>query len=120
MDIFDRLHRFGFDRLFPHTEDGRQAKARMLREAGFPANIITDLCRPGVQAGMTFGPARPVDVMTVVEQVLLQQNAGSVLLRVSRPPHDKEGHVEIAVLEVSPPAEQVEGEQASREFGPTP
>jgi hypothetical protein len=60
-----------------------------------------------------------VDVMTLVERVLFRQNAGSVLLRVSRPPFDEAGHVEIAVLEVGPPSEQVEGETTQPE-GPTP
>ena len=48
--------------------------------------------------------------MSLVERVLFRQNAGSILLRVSRPPYDEAGHIEIAVLEVGPSAEQaVEG-----------
>jgi hypothetical protein len=54
---------------------------------------------------MTFGGAKAADVAAVVERVLFRQRAGSVLLRVSRPPHDEAGHVEVAVLEVGPPAE---------------
>jgi hypothetical protein len=65
-----------------------------------------DLCSPGIKPGMTLGGAKPIDVTTLVERVLFRQNAGSILLRVSRPPYDEAGHVEIAVLEVGPPAEQ--------------
>ncbi len=68
---------------------------------------------------MSFGGAKPVDVMNVVERVLFGQHAGSVLLRVSRPPYDEAGHVEITVLEVGPPAEQVVRGPANQE-GPTP
>jgi hypothetical protein len=38
--------------------------------------------------------------------VLFGQNAGSVLLRVKRPPFDEAGHIEIEVLEVGPPSEE--------------
>ncbi len=55
---------------------------------------------------MSFGGAKPVDVLNVVERVLFGQNAGSVLLRVRRPPFDEAGHVEIEVLEVVPPSEE--------------
>ena len=68
---------------------------------------------------MTLGGAKSIDVMNVVERILFRQNAGSVLLRVSRPPYDEAGHVEIAVLEVGPPSEQVGGETGQQE-GPKP
>jgi hypothetical protein len=55
---------------------------------------------------MRFGGAKTVDVMKVVERILFSQHAGSVLLRVTRPPFDEAGHVEIAVLEVGPPSEE--------------
>jgi hypothetical protein len=55
---------------------------------------------------MSFGGAKTVDVVKVVERVLFGQNAGSVLLRVTRPPYDEAGYVEIAVLEVGPPSEE--------------
>src|SRR5919199_2163650 len=97
MDIFDALHRAHFDRLFSLDEEGREAKAKLLREAGVPEELIAELCRPGIQAGMSFGGAKPVDVMNVVERVLFGQHAGSVLLRVKRPPFDEVGHIEIAV-----------------------
>jgi hypothetical protein len=44
--------------------------------------------------------------MTVVEKVLFRQNAGSVLLRITRPSFDEAGHVEITVLEIGPPSEE--------------
>ena len=105
-DIFDSMHRRFFDQLFSLDEEGRKAKARFLREAGVPEEMIAELTKPDIQAGMSFGGARPVDVMNVVERVLFGQNAGSVLLRVKRPPFDEAGHVEIAVLEVGPPSEE--------------
>ena len=105
-DIFDAMHRDFFDRLFSLDEAGRQAKAKLLREAGLPEELIAELTRPGIQPGMTFGGAKPVDVLTLVERVLFGQNAGHVLLRVSRPPFDEAGHVEVEVLEVGPPSEE--------------
>jgi hypothetical protein len=105
-DIFDAMHRDFFDQLFSLDEAGRQAKAKLLREAGVPEEMIAELTRPGIQPGMTFGGAKPVDVMALVERVLFGQNAGHVLLRVRRPPFDEAGHVEIEVLEVGPPSEE--------------
>jgi hypothetical protein len=105
-DIFDAMHRAMFDQLFGLDEEGRKAKEKLLRQAGVPEELIAEFTRPGIQAGMTFGGAKPVDVMNVVEWVLFGQNAGSVLLRVKRPPFDEAGHVEIEVLEVGPPSEE--------------
>jgi hypothetical protein len=118
MDVFDHLHRTWFDKLFSLDEEGPREKARLLRQAGVPEEMIEQFCSPGIKVGMTLGGDKPVDVMSVVERVLYRQHAGHVLLRVSRPPHDEAGHVEIAVLEVGPPAEQVEGEQANRQGSP--
>ena len=105
-DIFDAMHRAFFDQLFSLDEEGRKAKAQLLREAGVPEEMIADLTRPGILPGMSFGGAKAVDVATVVERALFGQNAGSVLLRVRRPPFDEAGHVEIDVLEVGPPSEE--------------
>lgn len=104
-DLFDNLHRAFFDQLFSLDEEGRKAKAELLRRAGVPEDDITELTKPGVQPGMTLGGAKPVDVMTLVERVLFRQNAGSVLLRIRRPSFDEAGHIEIEVLEVGPPSE---------------
>src|SRR4051812_46379589 len=108
MDIFDALHPGNFDRVFSLDEEGPQAKAKLLREAGVPEEMIAELCSPGIKAGMTLGGAKTIDVMTLVERVLFRDNAGSVLLRVSRPPYDEAGHIEIAVLKVGKPSEQNE------------
>lgn len=105
MDIFDAMHRQFFDQLFSLDEEGREAKAKLLREAGVPEEMIAELTRPGIQPGMSFGGAKLVDVMNVVERVLFRQHAGSVLLRVKRPPFDEAGHIEIEVLEIGPVAE---------------
>jgi hypothetical protein len=105
-DLFDALHRAFFDKLFSLDEEGRKAKEKYLREAGLPEELIAELTRPGIQAGMSFGGAKTVDVMSVVERVLFGQNAGNVLLRVKRPPFDEAGHVEIDVLEIGPPSEE--------------
>jgi hypothetical protein len=105
-DIFDAMHRRFFDQLFSLDEAGREAKARLLREAGVPEEQIAELTRPGIRPGMSFGGAKPVDVLNVVERVLFDQNAGSLLLRVKRPPSDEAGHVEIEILEVGPPSEE--------------
>ena len=105
-DIFDAMHRGMFEQLFSLDDEGRKAKAQLLREAGVPEEMIAELTRPGIQPGMSFGGAKPVDVMNVVERVLFRQHAGSVLLRVKRPPFDEAGHVEIEVLEVGPPSEE--------------
>jgi hypothetical protein len=116
MNIFDHLHRDNFDKLFSLDEEGRQAKAKLLREAGFPDEAIAQLCSPGIQPGMTLGGAKTIDVQSVLERVLFQQHAGSVLLRVSRPPYDEAGHVEIAVLEIGPaPEEGGRAEQSEQE-----
>jgi hypothetical protein len=104
--IFDAMHRRFFEQLFSLDEVGREAKAKLLREAGVPEEMITELTRPGIQPGMSLGGAKPVDVMSVVERVLFVQNAGHVLLRVKRPPFDEAGHIEIEVLEVGPPSEE--------------
>ena len=117
MDIFDALHRANFDKLFSLDDEGRKEKAKLLREAGVPEELIADFCSPGIKPGMTLGGAKAVDVMNVVERVLFRQNAGHVLLRVSRPPYDEAGHLDIAVLDVGPPAEQVEADQSEE---PTP
>lgn len=105
-DIFSAMHRAVFEQLFSLDEEGRRAKERLLREAGVPEEMIAELTKPGVQAGMSFGGAKTVDVMNVVERVLFRQNAGSVLLRVKRPPFDEAGHLEIEVLEIGPPSEK--------------
>ena len=121
MDIFAAIHRAMFDQMFSLDEEGRQAKAKLLREAGVPEGMIAELCAPGIQPGMTLGGAKAVDVMALVERVLFRQNAGSALLRVSRPPFDEAGYVEIAILEIGPPAEQgEEGEPAGQEVPTTP
>lgn len=117
MNFFDRLHRELFDKLFSLDDEGREDKARLLREAGLPEEVIADLCSPGIKVGMTFGGAKPIDVANVVERVLFDQRAGSVLLRVNRPPYDEAGHVEIAVLEVGPPSEQTLGRPAADDAG---
>jgi hypothetical protein len=101
-DIFDAMHRAMFDQLFSLDEEGRKAKAQLLREAGLPEEMIAELTQPG----MSFGGAKTVDVMNVVERVLFRQNAGSMLLRVKRPPFDEAGHIEIEVLEIGPPSEE--------------
>ncbi len=119
MDIFEALHRANFDQLFSLDEEGRQAKAKLLREAGVPEELITDICSPGIKAGMTLGGAKAIDVLTLVERVLFRQHAGSVLLRISRPPYDEAGHVEIAVLEVGPPSEQGRVEEGLPAVGET-
>ncbi len=119
MDIFDNLHRAMFDRLFSLDDKSREEKAKLLRDAGFPEEVVADLCTPGIKPGMTLGGAKAIDVMTLVERVLFRQNAGHVLLRVSRPPFDEAGHVEISVIEIGRPSEEVAGEQASPEE-PTP
>jgi hypothetical protein len=118
MSIFDNLHRAMFDKLFSLDEEGREEKARLLRQAGIPEEMIEQFCSPGIKAGMTLGGAKPVDVMSVVERVLFQQHAGHVLLRVSRPPFDEAGHIEIAVLEVGPPAERAEDAGRPEQDGP--
>jgi len=105
-DIFDAMHRAMFEQLFSLDEEGRKAKEKVLREAGVPEELIAELTGPGIQPGMTFGGAKPVDAMIVVERVLFRQNAGSVLLRVKRPPFDEAGHIEIEVVEVGPPSEE--------------
>jgi hypothetical protein len=105
-DIFDAMHRAMFDRLFSLDEEGRKDKERLLRRAGVPEELIAEFTRPGIRPGMTFGGAKPVDVMNVVERVLFGQKAGHVLLRVKRPPFDEAGHIEIEVLEVVPPPEE--------------
>jgi hypothetical protein len=120
MGIFDNMHRAMFDKLFSLDEGSRQEKARLLRQAGIPEEMIEQFCSPGIKAGMTLGGAKPVDVMSVVERVLFQQHAGHVLLRVSRPPYDEAGHIEIAVLEVGPPAEQAEESEQAKQENPSP
>jgi hypothetical protein len=105
-DIFDAMHRRFFDQMFSLDEAGRECKAKLLREAGVPEEQIAELTRPGIRPGMSFGGAKPVDVMNVVERVLFGQNAGSLLLRVNRPPFDEAGHIEIEILEVGPPSEE--------------
>lgn len=105
-NIFDAMHRAMFEQLFSLDEEGRKAKAKMLREADVPEEMIADLTKPGILPGMSFGGAKPVDVMNIVERVLFRQQAGSVLLRIIRPPFDEAGHIEISVLEVGPPSEE--------------
>ena len=116
-DIFDAMHRAFFDQLFSLDDEGRKAKEKLLREAGVPEELIADLTRPGIQPGMSFGGAKPVDVMSVVERVLFGQHAGHVLLRVKRPPFDEAGHVEIEVLEVGPPSEEAPQGKADQAEG---
>jgi hypothetical protein len=118
VNIFDHLHRAHFDKLFSLDEEGREAKAKLLREAGVPEELIADLCSPGIKAGVTLGGAKAVDVLTLVERVLFGQHAGFVLIRVSRPPYDEAGHVEIAVLEVGPPSEEQVEQRESRQEEP--
>jgi hypothetical protein len=115
--LFDAMHRAFFDKLFSLDEEGHKAKEKLLREAGVPEEMIAELTRPGIQPGMSFGGAKAVDVMNVVERVLFGQHAGYVLLRVRRPPFDEAGHVEIEVLEVGPPSEEAHQGKADRAGG---
>ena len=117
-DIFDALHRALFDQLFGLHDEGRQAKEQLLRKAGVPEEMIAEFTKPGIQAGMSFGGAKAVDVLNVVERVLFRQHAGHVLLRVKRPPFDEAGHVEIDVLEIGPPSEQQFQKQEEKENTP--
>jgi hypothetical protein len=120
-DIFDAMHRAFFEKLFSLDAEGREAKAKLLRDAGVNEELVAELTRPGIQPGMSFGGAKTVDVMNVVERVLFGQNAGHVLLRVTRPPFDEAGHVEIEVLEVGPPSEEAHqgtAEQAAEKERP--
>jgi hypothetical protein len=105
-DNFDAMQKARFDKLFSVGVEGREAKEKLMREAGVPEELIAELTRPDIQPGMSFGGAKPVDVMKVVERVLFIQNAGHVLLRVKRPPFDEAGHIEIEILEVGPPSEE--------------
>jgi len=117
-DIFDAMHRAMFEELFSLDDEGREAKAKLLREAGVPEEMIAELTRPGIQPGMSFGGAKPVDVTNVVERMLFGQNAGHILLRVKRPPYDEAGHVEIEVLEVGRPSEeQLQGHDPAEQKG---
>ncbi len=117
-DIFDAMHRNFFETLFSLDEEGRKAKEKLLREAGVPEEMIAEFTRPGIRPGMSFGGAKLVDVMNVVERVLFGQNAGHVLLRVKRPPYDEAGHVEIEVLEVGRPSEeQFQGDDQAEQKG---
>ena len=117
-DIFDALHRTLFDQLFSLDDEGRQAKEQLLRKAGVPEEMIAEFTRPGIQAGMSFGGAKAVDVINVVERVLFRQHAGHILLRVKRPPFDEAGHLEIEVLEIGPPSEQHFEKQQEKENPP--
>ena len=120
MDLFDYLHRANFDTLFSLDEAGRAEKAKLLRDAGIPEEVIEELCQPGIKPGMTLGGAKTVDVMTVVERVLFRQRAGSVLLRVTRPPHDEAGHIEIQILEIKPLKEEQERPSRTDQEGQSP
>ena len=111
-NLFDGMHRAFFDQLFSLDEDGRKAKAELLRKAGVSEEQIAEFTRPGILPGMSFGGAKPVDVMSIVERVLFGQNAGSVLLRIKRPPFDEAGHIKIDVLDVGPPSEEANREDA--------
>ncbi len=48
-DIFDAMHTVMFDMLFSLDKEGREAKAKHLREAGVPEELIAELTRPGIQ-----------------------------------------------------------------------
>jgi hypothetical protein len=52
-----------------------------------------------------------------VERVLFRRGARSITLRVSRPPHDEAGHLEIRIIEVEPPPKPP---GSSRAAGPAP
>ena len=67
-DIFDAMHQAMFDRLFSLDEEGREAKARLLREAGLSEDDVAELTKPGILPGMSFGGAKAVDVTSVVER----------------------------------------------------
>lgn len=67
-DIFEALHRAMFDRLFSLDDEGRIAKEKLLRDAGVPEELIAELTRPGIQVGMSFGGAKAVDVLNIVER----------------------------------------------------
>jgi len=86
-------------------DEGRKAREKPLRGAELPDELLAERTGPGIRPGLSFGGAGTVDVRGVVERVLFGQNAGHVLLRVTRPPCGECGHVEIEVLEVGPPSE---------------
>ena len=102
-ELLGRWHQQHFDKRFSLDEDGRRAKADILRAAGLPEDEVKAMTRPGILPGMSFGGAATADVGRVVEQLLFRQGAEAVLLRVVRPPHDEAGHVQISVLEVVEP-----------------
>ena len=41
-NLFDALHRVMFDQLFSVDEEGRKAKAALLREAGLPEEVVAE------------------------------------------------------------------------------
>ena len=63
--MFDAMHRAFFDKLFSLDDEGREAKAKLLREAGVPEELIAELTRPGIQPGMCFGGVTPASRSTV-------------------------------------------------------
>ncbi len=76
MNFFDRLHREFFDQLFSLDAESREAKAKLLREAGLPEDVVTELCSPGIKPGMSFGGTKAIDVANVVERVLCRPPRG--------------------------------------------
>lgn len=110
VDIIDATRRALFEHAFGRDGTDAETRAALLRRIGVPEELIPGFCRPGLHAGMTLGGAHPLDVQLVVEQVLLRQKAGFVMIRVSHDQYDAAGHLKVEVIEAGPPATPPTGE----------
>lgn len=99
MNITDTMRRLLFEQTFGLSEADAAERATFLRRIGVPEEHIAGFCRPSLHAGTALGGSRPIDVQSVVEQVLGRQGAGS---------GDDTGHLRIEVIEVGPPAAPAE------------
>lgn len=102
MNIFDQIHERFFDELFgfDNSDGSKEEMARKLREMGCSPSDIKEITSGLLRPGMTLGGAHTIDVKLTVEKALFQQRAEGITLRVSKPPYDEAGHIEIQVLDV--------------------
>jgi hypothetical protein len=103
MSLFDHMREAMFDQRFGLDPTNRQHLARIAQEHGAGEAEIQAILSGRILPGQSFGGAHPDDLVRFVRRILFVQGDQAVTLRVSRPPFDEAGHIEIKILDVKPP-----------------
>jgi hypothetical protein len=103
VSLFDRMREAMFEQRFWLDPANRQHLARIAQEHGAGEAEIQAILSGRILPGQSFGGAHVDDLARFARRLLFVQGDQAVTLRVSRPPFDEAGHIEIKILDVQPP-----------------